>query len=243
MQRPSNRPTPPILLRAAHEWLNRVNHKRKQLAELGLSAGQQEGLERWTESEFVACNLRLEGTEISRERVAQLALASGDNDSLGDDESRAATLLRSLRKVSHVSRTKRQLAVLTPKFFLDIHPPRAQERFRVEAGDVAKRALDAACRWFTADSFNELHAIEQASIVMLRLLELPSFPEANEPTVLVAASLFTMRSELPPIIVTPETEIAYRTALDEGRQMNLKPLVELIAQSVERTINEMVVRV
>src|SRR5262245_52372564 len=145
MQRPSNRPTPPYLLgRAAQEWLNRVNNKRKQLAEMRLSRTRQETLDGWTEVEFVSCNLRLEGVEVSRVRVAELASAPDDNGSLGDEESRAAALLRSLRKVSYLARTKRQLAVLTPRLFLDIHSPRAEERFRVEAGDVAKRTLDVA---------------------------------------------------------------------------------------------------
>ncbi|HSQ20228.1 MAG TPA: hypothetical protein VLR92_07630, partial [Blastocatellia bacterium] len=65
------------------------------------------------------------------------------------------------------------------------------------------------------------------------------FEQTNERTALVAASLFTVRSELPPIIIGPEIHFAYHNALDEGVRMNTKPMVELIAEAVERSIEAM----
>ena len=79
-------------------------------------------------------------------------------------------------------------------------------------------------------------------IVFLRLLELQPFEEANVRTALVAASLFTLRSELPPIIIRPEMQAEYRNALDEGDRMNTKPMVELVAESLEGTLNGMLAK-
>jgi hypothetical protein len=33
---------------------------------------------------------------------------------------------------------------------------------------------------------------------------------------------------------------AYRNALDEGTRMNTKPMVETVAEAVERSVNEMI---
>ena len=70
--------------------------------------------------------------------------------------------------------------------------------------------LDSACQWFSADSFRELHPVEQASI--LRLIEMHPFQLRNERTALLAASLFTLRSGLPPLIIEPGSHQAYRAA-------------------------------
>jgi Fic family protein len=100
--------------------------------------------------------------------------------------------------------------------------------------------LESACQWYTAESFTELNPVEQASIVLLRLIDLQPFEQANERTALVAASLFTMRSHLPPIIIKPELASAYRNALDEGARMNTKPMVETIAEAVEKSLEELI---
>ena len=79
--------------------------------------------------------------------------------------------------------------------------------------------------------------------MLLRLIDLQPFEQSNERTALVAASLFTLRSELPPIIIKPEMASAYRNALDEGTRMNTKPMVELIAEAINQSINGMIQQV
>jgi Fic family protein len=100
--------------------------------------------------------------------------------------------------------------------------------------------LESACRWYTAESFAELNPVEQASIVLLRLVEMQPFEDANERTALVAASLFTLRNDLPPIIIKPEMDSSYRLALEEGIRMNTKPMVETVADAVVASLGELV---
>ncbi|HVG18577.1 MAG TPA: Fic family protein, partial [Blastocatellia bacterium] len=143
-------------------------------------------------------------------------------------------------------------AALSPDLLARLHDPSGRgEGFRKSAGDKnralkpapAERlaaAVGSACLWFTAESFDELNPIEQASIVYLRLIEIQPFEQANERTALVAASLFTLRGGLPLIIITPELGGAHRAALEEGAQMNTKPMVELIADAVELSLGKMI---
>ncbi len=249
MQRPPDRRTPPILFtRGTSEWIVRLNQKHSQLAELRLSSEQVERLDRWAGAEFVYSTLKLEGADIKREQVTQ-APAAPDTD-VAADERTTLPLLASMRAVASLARAKGSGADLNAEVLLKLHSiPGAGFRRTVGLSSRAVRPaapehlaaiLESAFRWYSADSFTELNPVEQASIVLLRLIEIQPFEEANERTALVAASLFTLRSGLPPIIIEPEMDSAYRNALDEGARMNTKPMVELIAESMERSIAKMI---
>jgi Fic/DOC family protein len=228
-----------------------VNQKHKQLSELQLSEEQKERLDRWAETEFAYSTLVLEGVDIKREQVARMVSLAGDaNEGAGSDEAIIGALLESLRTVIAIARARGKAAALTVDLLLKLHnAPGAAPGFRRGAGTTqpVKLApehlpaiLESACQWYTAESFNELHPVEQASIVFLRLIGIEPFEQANERTALVAASLFTLRSELPPIILRPEMKAAYRKALDEGVRMNTKPMVELVAEAIEKSLSEMI---
>jgi hypothetical protein len=247
MQTPPERRVPTILFtRATSEWIGRVNQKHKQIADLQLSAHRKDTLDRWAENEFVDATLRLEGLEATEQRPEPPVSAPP----LGNDttDQSAAGLLASLRVVASLARERGIAAQLTRGLLINIHELIGPAvGLRKNEGDTRRlrppppaslpALIDNACHWYTAESFTELHPIEQASIVLLRLIEMQPFEGANERTALVAASLFTLRTELPPIIISPDAWAAYRIALDEGIRMNTKPMVELVAEAVERSIS------
>lgn len=212
--------------------MNRVNQKHKQLEDIRLSAEQREKLDRWMQVEFVHSALKLERLDLSREQVVRMAT--------------------SLRKVLSLARSEGKGAALTVELLIELHrEPGVEDGLRSSAGDTARLVkpvpaaslpaiLESACQWFAADSFVELHPIEQASIVFLRLIEIQPFEQHNESTAILAASLFTLRSGLPPIVIQLESLAAYRKALEESARMNTTPMVELIAEAVEKTLSEMV---
>ena len=251
MQGPPDRKAPPVLFaRGTSEWINRVSQKHKQLADLRLSAERREILDRWVETEFVYSTLKLEGVDISRENVAQIVSDGAGASADVDDERVAVDLLAALRAVTSLARTRGKSAELTRELLLTLHS-QSGSCFRQTAGDENRAIrppspnhlpalLESACRWYTAESFAELNPIEQASIVLLRLIELQPFEEGNQRTALAAASLFMLRSELPPIIIKPEKDSSYRSAIEEGFRMNTKPMVETVAEAVEETIEGMI---
>jgi Fic family protein len=237
-----------LFARDTSEWINRVNQKHKQLIDLGLSDEQKERLDRFCEIEFVYSTLKIEGAGVTREDVTRISSSAGTPDAESDHSANALSL--SLRVVSALARKHGKGAELTPELLLKLHSvPGAG--LRTSGGDTSRLSkpmapehlpalLESACQWYTAESFTELNPVEQASIVLLRLIDLQPFEQANERTALVAASLFTMRSHLPPIIIKPELASAYRNALDEGARMNTKPMVETIAEAVEKSLEELI---
>lgn len=245
---------PPILFaRPTHEWISRVDQKRKQLAALQLSKEQNDRIDRWTETEFVYSTLRLEGVDVSRQQVTEFVQSpSVIANATSTDDLMIVTLLESLRKVETLACGDGRTTALTPDLLVELHnAPGDTDGFRKGPGSSTRSprpispehlpaAVEAACRWYTAESFAELHPVEQASIVLLRLIELQPFDQANSRTALVAASLFTLRSELPPLIVRTEMQPAYHAAIDEGSRMNTKPMVEMVAEAVEHSVREMI---
>ena len=231
-------------MRPSHDWISRINQKQKQLAELDLSEEQRKNIKRLTEIEFVYSTLVLEGYEISREDVSRLA-SSKTTEASSERDRQASALLESLRRVIRLADQRGKNALLSPELLLELHNlPGSDTSLRRQAGrnsaapspERLRAAVESACHWFTAESFTEFHPVEQASLVLLRLIDIEPFDCSNDRTALVAASLFTLRSGFPPVIIEPEMKAAYQAACAEATRMNTKPMVDLIAAAVEKNI-------
>jgi prophage maintenance system killer protein len=238
----------PILFeRPTYEWVARVNQKHKQLTELSLSTEEKQALDRWLATEFVYSALRLEDQEFEREQVARLVSAPAGP--AGASAPGATRLLDSLRTVTSMARERGKDSALSVELLLKLGDMRGTQDLATGGDSTSKvtpenlpLVLEGACQWFSADSFTELHPIEQAAIVFLRLIDLRPFAQRNDRTALVAASLFTLRSGLPPIIIGVEAQQTYRAALNEGVRMNTKPMVEFLAESVEQSLDLMILK-
>jgi len=100
------------------------------------------------------------------------------------------------------------------------------------------RLVENALGWFTAQSFIEIHPVEQATLVYVRLLDLDPFGSPDGDLVaLLAASLFTERAELPPLIIYAADSSSYDAAIQSAFRMLTQPLVEFFAAGLMRTID------
>ncbi|HJQ25065.1 MAG TPA: Fic family protein [Blastocatellia bacterium] len=205
-----------ILSGAPNEWGKRLGERAAQFAALAVTAEERRELETWLIDEFVRAT-------VEREQI----------DSMN-----------ALREVIRLTNTEGQQAQLTLERLIKLGGglrTNDDERSiaQVSIGHL-RQAVENACDWFAAESFAELNPIEQAAIVLLRLVSLQPFAQANRATALVAASLFTLRAELPPLIIKPQMRATFQRAIAEAEQMNIQPLVELIAAAVSSTLDEMI---
>jgi hypothetical protein len=99
--------------------------------------------------------------------------------------------------------------------------------------------LDNAFDWFSTPSFDQLHPVEQATVVYLRLLDLQPFTSYTSVTAQLAASFYTERAGLPALIIFADEETAahYSNALEAAFRMLTQPLVEFFAEMLTRTIH------
>jgi len=102
------------------------------------------------------------------------------------------------------------------------------------------RMIDHAFDWFSTESFGQLHAVEQAAVVYLRTLDLYPFPALTRPTSLLAASFYTERAGLPPLVIAADeaTRAKFDQALEAAMRMLTQPLVELFAEMLRLTMRQ-----
>ncbi len=100
------------------------------------------------------------------------------------------------------------------------------------------RLLDNAMSWFTTEGFAEMNAVEQATLVHLRLLDLQPFAAANFQTATLAASFYTERAGLPPLLFDAN-EARYAAALESGFRMLTQHLVDHFAASLQQTLSNL----
>ncbi len=232
------------MTRPLYEWINRVNEKHKQFISLDLDADGQRMIQQRIEADFVCSALRLEGVNIGE---AQVERSSESIESSGSSESERA-IVEQLGAFRAIQSLARQGLEITPESLLRM---RGAREFRASEGAADQgirpprpqhliAAIRSACFWFSAESFLELNAIEQAAIALLRLVEIQPFDDRNDSTAITAASYFLLRKELPPLIIRADHVPAYRAAIEESRQSNTRPMVELIAESTEKTLSDMI---
>jgi Fic family protein len=236
MQRPPQMPSI-LSTRQAYQWINRIAQKHQQFSTLKRSAEQVKALNQWVEVEFIKALVAIEDandTTLALNRESQ------------SDHSTTANALRAFRLLKEHIATHTSKAPLNVQLLLRLNGADETRGFRLQTitGSTVRPEnlpiiVENVCRWFASTSIEELNPVEQGAIALLRLVEIAPFERGNEGTALVAASLFTMRQGLPPIIVRPENQKAYLAALDEGLQMNTQPMVELVARSIEQSLDEM----
>jgi hypothetical protein len=105
-------------------------------------------------------------------------------------------------------------------------------------GVILPRLVENALDWFQTQSFSEIHPVERAAIVLLRITDLQPFESLNEETALLAASLFLERASLPPLILEADEETMneYSVALEAAFRMLTQPLVEFLSKTLIRII-------
>ena len=144
----------------------------------------------------------------------------------------------------------RQSAVPTPADLRQLHsrlagqPEGRQSDYRqaaaaplLESHDPAEPELvpqlvDTALQWCRADSFAEMHEVEQAALVLLKLTDIQPFDRHNGKTLRLFSNFFLVRAGYPPAVIRSELAGRYSMALQKALCYQTGPLVELLTESV-----------
>jgi len=236
--RPPGKDSPLVIFsRPSYDWVNRINLKAERVAQLKQSSGAFEEISRSLEFDCAQ---------------SAMSLASGQlSGKIHDQTEMDFDPVQAIRTVAEAAREGRS-AALTPELLLVIRhgeqnsagfrssDPQPREGARPIPAVRLVAALTGAFQWFTADSFMELNPVEQSSICFLRLIEIQPFESRNEETAIIASSLFTLRSGLPPLIVPAERVEQYRSAKAAGLAMNTTAMVDLFAHSIEHSLDQII---
>ena len=158
-------------------------------------------------------------------------------------------LLESLNSLDQRANAKDSF--LTPEIIFDL-----QDALQIEKGlrvapmagqvpghnparpDALPGLLERTLDWFTAESFIELHPIEQAALAHVRFLDLQLFPGENTRLSRFVADFYLIKGDLPPLIIVDATN-RYKAALHQALSMNTQSLIDLLIESTEGTLKKL----
>jgi Fic family protein len=238
-------------LRSSGNWTAALERSRQAWAAAGPEAMTRARLLR------LAHSLARAGRAVEVESLARLVIAGAPEEgdgSLSDAEREAARLLRASDLISAWGGGRASSFDLARLFELyrtltgssEANPVRLLAAESIASAHnpapppMLPALLDNAFDWFTAPSFDEIHPVEQATLVYLRLLDLQPFSAANERVSLLAASYYVERAGLPPLVIfADEASVSrYAAALEAAFRMLTQPLVEFFAASIARVAQE-----
>lgn len=123
------------------------------------------------------------------------------------------------------SGTLRQSAVVGPYPGQDCPDP-----------EYIAQSLENFEAWLRADSFGEMHAIEQAALALTRLVDIWPFAFGNRTTAVLFANYFLARRGYPPFFILSDQRGEFEQILAMAIRMQTEPLVRAIYKCLEREI-------
>lgn len=253
-------PTLPIFnesYRPSYQWTQELAAKNEALKASVPSTPEISGrLQRYLLREQVLHILALSGIDTTPRVVEALVDGNASLDELSATERPIAALANTARYLYKLLRDP--AFRLTSDLLLELHTLATEGTaesggvYRKTAGrplveghtpaahEILPRLVENALDWFSTEAFTELHPVEQAWLVHLRLLDLQPFEKAGGRLARLIASVYTVRAGLPPVIVRIQDAALYKQALTGSFQMFTQPGVELFARSLIYYIDEMI---
>lgn len=244
--------------RALPPWAEMLERAHGEFASLGALPPETVGeLAGWLLVEQVVSELFLDGISVERDKVVATVLEKADASS--EEALIARRYARAVEELSRRLSTDGDPAAveLTTDLLLTLHryavgevEPFAGQFRRTEANplypghepcspDELPRLVELTLEWFAAESVRQLHPVEQAALVHTRLADLQPFAKGTSRVIRLAASLYTLRVGLPPIIIPRDLVQNYYQATLSALQMATDPLVELFARSLVLTLQQL----
>lgn len=211
-------------LKSSGSWTEQLAKDREVWAQLPAEAG---AIARQWQAEQLALR---PGLEVDPARLQSAVDAVAEWAAEKDGQFTLARLLELHRRLVGAGEAEDLLRKTEPRPLNVMHDP--------APAVIVPKMLDNAFDWFSTDSFRELHPVEAASVVYLRLLDLHPFPAQTEITALIAAGYYTQRAGFPPLILYADemTTARFTQALEAAFRMLTQPLVELFAEMLRRTM-------
>jgi hypothetical protein len=164
---------------------------------------------------------------------------------------RAEAFIAAMEGGNGVSEARASLGGLSKEGILSAHALAFQERSG--AGQLRKTALQPLYRgqdcappefiensldnlvvWLTAESFSQIHPIEQCALTITRFIDVWPFEFGNYTIALLFGNLALRRAGLTPFFVLPEHRKEFERAIAQAMTIDMQPLVNAIFQTVRK---------
>jgi Fic family protein len=100
--------------------------------------------------------------------------------------------------------------------------------------EFIEHSLDNLVVWLTAESFSQIHPIEQCALTITRFIDIWPFEFGNFTTGLLFGNFALRRAGLTPFFVLPEHRKEFEKAIAQAMTIDMQPLVNAIFQTVRK---------
>jgi Fic family protein len=104
------------------------------------------------------------------------------------------------------------------------------------------RSVDNLITWVTAESFTQIHPIEQCALAMTRIVDLWPFALGNLTIALVFGNVPLQKAALAPFSVLPEHRAEFEKAMSQCMTIDMQPLINAIYRTVKKEMEALAKR-
>ena len=100
--------------------------------------------------------------------------------------------------------------------------------------EFIEHSIDNLVAWLTAESFTQIHPIEQCALTITRIIDVWPFEYGNLTTALLLGNLALRNAGLTPFFVLPEHRREFEKVAAQAMTIDMQPLVNAIFQTVRK---------
>jgi Fic family protein len=113
--------------------------------------------------------------------------------------------------------------------------PLAQGHEPIEA-ELVGPVVDNALGWFQSESFAQMHEVEKSALMLIKLMDIQPFDEANGRTLRLFSNFFLLKAGYPPAIIPASQADHYALAIQCSLGFDTQPIINLIAEGTDRSL-------
>ena len=96
--------------------------------------------------------------------------------------------------------------------------------------------IDNALGWFQSESFAQMHEVEKSALMLIKLLDVQPFDEANGRTLRLFSNFFLLKAGYPPAVIPASQASQYALAVQSSLRFDTQPIIDLIADATDRSL-------
>jgi fido (protein-threonine AMPylation protein) len=100
--------------------------------------------------------------------------------------------------------------------------------------ELVAPVVENALGWFQSESFAEMHEVEKSALMLIKLIDVQPFDEANGPALRLFSNFFLLKAGYPPAIIPASQADPYAQAIQRSLGFDTQPIIDLIAEATDR---------
>ena len=108
--------------------------------------------------------------------------------------------------------------------------------------EFIERSVENLMTWLTAESFTQIHPIEQCALIMTRIIDVWPFEFGNMTVATIYGNLPLRNAGLTPFFVLPEHRGEFEKAIAQAMTIDMQPLINAIYRTVRKEMEALAKR-